>query len=149
MKAISDGESLLEGGMLGIEAGVGEGLSAGVWGPRMARKLSEYEHKPGPVAKQMATLLWAQWTQEPDIYIVHAVCIAMGANLVMELRPNAKCWCLLQGLCTHSEAPSPGYEHRDSTEEDLGPTATSKSWRPQSQAADEGIPHRCWDERPR
>lgn len=124
------------------------GSLQGSGGPQMARKLSEYEHKPGPVAKQMATLPWAQRTQEPDIHIVHDVCIAMGANLVMELRPNAKCWHLLQGLCTHSEAPSPGCEHRDSTEEDLGPTATSKSWRPQSQAADEGITHRCRDERP-
>lgn len=38
MKAISDGERLLEGGMLGIEAGVGEGLSAGVWGATDGQK---------------------------------------------------------------------------------------------------------------
>lgn len=57
MKAISDGEEQsLEGGTLEIEAGVGEGLSAGVWGPQMARKCSEHDRKPGPVAKQMAAL---------------------------------------------------------------------------------------------
>jgi hypothetical protein len=115
----------------------------------MARNHSKHESKTGPVAKQMATLLWAQQTQEPDIGIAYDICTAMRVNLVMGIRLNAKCWHLLQGLCTYSEAPPPGCEHRDSAEEDPVPTATSKSWRPQSQAADERITRRCWDERPR
>lgn len=40
MKAISDGEGQsLEGGTLEIEAGVGEGLSAGVWGATDCQKV--------------------------------------------------------------------------------------------------------------
>ena len=54
----------------------------------MARNHSKHESKTGPVAKQMATLLWAQQTQEPDIGIAYDICTAMRVNLVMGIRLN-------------------------------------------------------------
>lgn len=57
-----------------------QGSGGGHDGQKSAGTIS-HGHKSRPVAQQMAALPWAQWTQGPDVHIVHAVCTARNKLL--------------------------------------------------------------------